>query len=177
MTQDRSTTPDRKEAPHVRAAFINAIADEGTKDEAIRWLQKTWNELCQAESELRKLRSDMERAQHNHAADLTFAASTPNSETAPPKHLPSEVEEAITRAARWLHKGAPQDEAEATIRDVAKLSIAPSATPSISDRNDLYLALKALVEADASYHGMHGMKAYDNAVALLARTDSAGVKE
>ena len=82
MSADRSTTPDRKEAPHVRAAFINAIADEGTKDEAIRWLQKTWNELCQAESELRKLRSDMERAQHNHAADLTFAASTPNSETA-----------------------------------------------------------------------------------------------
>jgi hypothetical protein len=35
-----------KEYPHVPAAYINAIADEGTKAEAIEWLQKTWNELC-----------------------------------------------------------------------------------------------------------------------------------
>lgn len=27
------------------AAFINNIADEGTKAEAIEWLQKTWDEL------------------------------------------------------------------------------------------------------------------------------------
>ena len=31
-------------APHRPAAFINAIADEGTKAEALEWLQKTWNE-------------------------------------------------------------------------------------------------------------------------------------
>lgn len=30
--------------PHVPAAFINAIAEEGTKDGAIRYLQKQWNE-------------------------------------------------------------------------------------------------------------------------------------
>lgn len=35
------------EAPHVPAAFINAIAEEGTKEEAIAWLQKVWNENCQ----------------------------------------------------------------------------------------------------------------------------------
>lgn len=28
------------------AAFINAIAEEGTKEEAIFFLQKTWDELC-----------------------------------------------------------------------------------------------------------------------------------
>lgn len=28
------------------AAFINAIADEGTKSEAVEWLQRTWDELC-----------------------------------------------------------------------------------------------------------------------------------
>lgn len=28
------------------AAFINAIADEGTKAEAVEWLQRTWDELC-----------------------------------------------------------------------------------------------------------------------------------
>ena len=34
------------EHPHVPAAFINAIREEGTKAEAIDWLQKTWNERC-----------------------------------------------------------------------------------------------------------------------------------
>jgi len=34
------------EYPHCQAAFINAIKDEGTKEEAVRWLQQTWNELC-----------------------------------------------------------------------------------------------------------------------------------
>jgi hypothetical protein len=34
------------EFPHVPAAFINVIAEEGTKAEAIYWLQRTWNELC-----------------------------------------------------------------------------------------------------------------------------------
>lgn len=32
--------------PHVPAAFINAIAEEGTKAEAVEWLQKQWNETC-----------------------------------------------------------------------------------------------------------------------------------
>ncbi len=43
------------DAPHSPAAFINAIAEEGTKAEAVEWLQKTWNELCQAESRVRHL--------------------------------------------------------------------------------------------------------------------------
>ena len=34
------------------AAFINAIADEGTKEEAIEWLQKIWDELCDVKAEL-----------------------------------------------------------------------------------------------------------------------------
>lgn len=37
---------DLTEYPHVNAAFINAIAEEGTKAEAITWLQKLWNENC-----------------------------------------------------------------------------------------------------------------------------------
>lgn len=32
--------------PHKPAAFINAIAEDGTKAEAIRYLQETWNEVC-----------------------------------------------------------------------------------------------------------------------------------
>lgn len=41
--------------PHVPAAFINAIAEEGTKEEAIEWLQKEWNENCFLRDRLRKL--------------------------------------------------------------------------------------------------------------------------
>jgi hypothetical protein len=46
------------DAPHVPAAFINAIAEEGTKDEAIFWLQKQWNECCALRAELKALRGD-----------------------------------------------------------------------------------------------------------------------
>ena len=42
--------------PHVPAAFINALAEEGTKDEAIEYLQKQWNETCALCAELKKLR-------------------------------------------------------------------------------------------------------------------------
>ena len=40
---------------HHPAAFINAIAEEGTKDEAVEWLQKTWNELCEAKVRIKEL--------------------------------------------------------------------------------------------------------------------------
>lgn len=40
--------------PHVPAAFINAIAEEGTKAEAIEYLQKQWNENCALREQLRK---------------------------------------------------------------------------------------------------------------------------
>ena len=42
----------RTDALHFRAAFINAIAEEGTKQEAIAWLQQIWNERCQLKREL-----------------------------------------------------------------------------------------------------------------------------
>lgn len=45
-------------APHVQASFINAIAEEGTKQEAVEWLQRIWNELCQAEANLRKAQEE-----------------------------------------------------------------------------------------------------------------------
>jgi hypothetical protein len=44
-------TDTNAEAPFVRSAFINAIAEEGSKTEAVEWLQKTWNEKCQAEAQ------------------------------------------------------------------------------------------------------------------------------
>lgn len=42
---------------HYPAAFINSIAEEGTKDEAVGWLQRIWNERCTLELEAADLRS------------------------------------------------------------------------------------------------------------------------
>lgn len=39
-------TAETDSYPHIPAAFINAIAEEGTKEEAVQWLQKLWNENC-----------------------------------------------------------------------------------------------------------------------------------
>lgn len=51
------------DAPIMRAAFINAIADEGTKEEAVEWLQKTWDEKCQLERQNAELRKQLEQAE------------------------------------------------------------------------------------------------------------------
>ena len=40
------------------AAFINAIAEEGTKAEAIKYLQETWDELQDAKKEIRMLKAN-----------------------------------------------------------------------------------------------------------------------
>lgn len=50
----RSSYPEG-DYPHVRAAFINAISEEGTKAEAIAYLQKQWNECCALRAEIRRL--------------------------------------------------------------------------------------------------------------------------
>jgi hypothetical protein len=54
-----------KEFPYVRAAFINAIGEEGTKAEAVEWLQKQWNETCWLRGEIEFLRQ--------HAKDVALA--------------------------------------------------------------------------------------------------------
>lgn len=46
------TVECKADAPHVPAAFINVLHEEGTRDELIYHLQITWNELCQAKREL-----------------------------------------------------------------------------------------------------------------------------
>lgn len=42
--------------PHVPAAFINAIAEEGTKAEAVKYLQEQWNETCALRDALKAAR-------------------------------------------------------------------------------------------------------------------------
>ena len=48
--------------PHVRAAFINAIAEEGTKAEAVEYLQKTWNENCELRKQLVSMQGTLGQA-------------------------------------------------------------------------------------------------------------------
>lgn len=47
------------------AAFINAIAEEGTKAEAIKYLQETWDERCEykrmAEQHMREIANLVEK--------------------------------------------------------------------------------------------------------------------
>jgi hypothetical protein len=54
---------DMTKAPHHQAAFINNIAEEGSKAEAVRFLQETWNELCEAKKEIIRLREELAEKQ------------------------------------------------------------------------------------------------------------------
>ena len=58
--------------PHVPAAFINAIAEEGTKAEAIEYLQKTWNELCALKSRVAQSPELTHSPALEHGADGYF---------------------------------------------------------------------------------------------------------
>ncbi len=49
------------QATHYPAAFINIIADEGTKAEAIQYLQKTWNELQDMRAQYAAMTAAMSR--------------------------------------------------------------------------------------------------------------------
>lgn len=45
----------RKYAVRHPAAFINNIHEEGTKEEAVKYLQETWDDLCDARAEILRL--------------------------------------------------------------------------------------------------------------------------
>ena len=47
--------------PHHNAAFINAIWEEGTKEESCRYLQQTWNELCELKQQLKPVSVSLEK--------------------------------------------------------------------------------------------------------------------
>lgn len=86
------------DAPHVPAAFINAIAEEGTKAEAIEWLQKTWNENCLLRSQLAKARDALEQ--------IAQGGNVAHSEL--PHHYPKPRDELAAIAYRALQPGAPK---------------------------------------------------------------------
>lgn len=65
------------EYPHVPAAFINAIAEEGTKDEAVAWLQKQWNETCALRAALKPFAeaADSLDDEHKDGGDIWESAA------------------------------------------------------------------------------------------------------
>ena len=52
--------------PHVPAAFINVIADEGTKFECLDQLQMLWNENCALRDLVKELEESI--ASYSHGA-------------------------------------------------------------------------------------------------------------
>jgi len=46
-------------APHRPAAFINVIAEDGTKEEAIKYLQETWNDYMQERDYVGRLKHSL----------------------------------------------------------------------------------------------------------------------
>jgi hypothetical protein len=111
MTAECRTPPHPSNAPHVPAAFINAIAEEGTKAEAIEWLQKTWNELCQAESKVRGLERKVAEEQdaammagsQNSALRLQLRDAEERAKTTRSENLSIKV--AVSLLNRWHSQG------------------------------------------------------------------------
>jgi hypothetical protein len=63
MTQVENTSLTQKKEsnyPHVPAAFINSIAEEGTKEEAIYWLQEVYNEVWGLRARLKAIKEYLE---------------------------------------------------------------------------------------------------------------------
>jgi len=54
--------------PRTPAAFINAIAEEGTKEEAVEFLQRTRDDYCQCKRELAQARAEITRLRAELAA-------------------------------------------------------------------------------------------------------------
>lgn len=50
-------------APGVRASFVNAIASEGTREEAVNYLLETWNELCETRQRLATMERERDEAE------------------------------------------------------------------------------------------------------------------
>jgi hypothetical protein len=46
---------DKVKAPHKSAGFIDALAEVGTRKALVHYLRETWNELCEARSQLAAL--------------------------------------------------------------------------------------------------------------------------
>lgn len=87
---------DKPAAPYVCAAFINAIAEEGTKDEALEYLQRTWNSLCAVEAENAALQADKRLIVDER--DRTFALMLARAEKAEAENAALRQQLATARA-------------------------------------------------------------------------------
>jgi hypothetical protein len=98
------------EVRHFPAAFINNIAEEGTKEEAIQWLQKIWNQFMtyredvntQNEQLLVELKTVREQVQQLITAGLDTSRRSPQSAHEDLEHGPSAWMSPVERELRKL---------------------------------------------------------------------------
>ena len=55
MTENNELRRVEPVHPHVPASFINALREEGTKEDCLEFLQKYWNEVCALHARIREL--------------------------------------------------------------------------------------------------------------------------
>ncbi len=135
----------RQDAPHVSAAFINALAEEGTKDEAVQWLQKTWNDNCALRAHIRmqdsigaSLKARIEELESNERAYEAILGQRTYNEVA--EHI-AEIESALRFYAdpfAWKKQNDPADVirvpdfySETSFGDTA-LAALQSSTPAVT---------------------------------------------
>ena len=63
MTSPKQPSETPRTAPHANAAFINALSEEGNREEILSMLQEVWNERCQLKRDLAALRGQLVEAQ------------------------------------------------------------------------------------------------------------------
>lgn len=85
------------EYPYVRAAFINAIAEEGTKEEAVSYLQKQWNETCALRAEIERLKADLQKAHEGWQAEVAVIRSIADDNLARAEKVEAERDEALAQ--------------------------------------------------------------------------------
>lgn len=81
-----------KKYPHVPAAFINALAEEGSREEILGYLQEQWNESCALREEVKRLETHPPAESNMGLSELTVAL------VALAEHgIPSDVQELAHR--------------------------------------------------------------------------------
>jgi len=100
---------DTSKSPHVPAAFINALAEEGSKADAINFLQKAWNELCEIRAERDALQARADAAESEaHACGAEREKWKERAEAAEAQLAEAPSPEAELAAARAIYTPGPR---------------------------------------------------------------------
>lgn len=115
----RATTPER--------LYVWLVPSEAVLEQPGDWRIRKWDTepFPEATHCLPSATATREQLYRSSVGNLQDALAAPTD-----KH--SELEDAVQRAANWLHKGAPMDECASCIRDVARLSASLARETAVS---------------------------------------------